>query len=210
MLLLKLKHVETCPNTFVVHKARGECQANIPQHQIDSTFDQSINHHLTSIFPAREHIKIGIPNVTLILNFKMLSYLKFKYVMKQFWIKHYMFTTILWRKLTILCTAHFKVGKSIRKSFLRGLWWHCRHYGPILVLPRWKIFPSMFLDQYFWHLKEGGGYRQNIHIYKMVHPRKTFTEFRGSRSFFCLKVLSIFHFEHFLEQLLQTIAVPSG
>ena len=42
MLLFKLKHVETCSNTFVVHKARGECQANIPQHQIDSKFDTSI------------------------------------------------------------------------------------------------------------------------------------------------------------------------
>ena len=27
MLLFKLKHIETCQNTFVAHKARGECQA---------------------------------------------------------------------------------------------------------------------------------------------------------------------------------------
>ena len=80
MLLLKLKHVETCPNTFAVHKARGECQANIPQHQIDSTFDQSI-----IIWPQfSQHgsiLKLASQMWPWFLNSKMPSYIKVKYVL---------------------------------------------------------------------------------------------------------------------------------
>ena len=103
---------------------------------------------------------------------------------------------------------HFQAKKtSATPKLCKRNFSQMHHVGGMIFLSLVApIFEVEKNRQHVW-----GSYRQKIHIYKTVHLRKISpTEFRGSRSFFCLKVVPIFYFEHFLEQFLQTIAAPSG
>ena len=103
---------------------------------------------------------------------------------------------------------HFQAKKtSATPDFCKQNWSRTHRFGVMNFLS--STVPLLFsISPYN---REGARWRQKIHYSKTVHPRSIlFTEIWGSRSFFCLKVVSIFHFEHFLEQLLQTIAAPSG
>ena len=82
---------------------------------------------------------------------------------------------------------------------------------PYLFFPDGNFSPHTYLTNIFGTRKMGAGV-DKIFIFPKRSIREKFhlQNLGVAEVFFCLKVLSTFYFDHFFEQLLQTIAAPSG
>ena len=82
---------------------------------------------------------------------------------------------------------------------------------PYLFFPDGKFSPHSCLTSIFGTRKMGAGVDKIFIFPKQCIGEKFCLQNLGvAEVFFCLKVLSTFYFDHFFEQLLQTIAAPSG